>query len=226
MHFLFKIFLLFCSRDFIRFYVEKDHQGLIDPEVRSNYLFQFLVWVILLLIPIVVMNYLFWDRYQATGQMELRIWAGGIFVIGLLFYIRPKIRKLETTAFAYSDGLLAPAVLIEKSVYEGKVSQRYEYEVMGQKYQIVFSYLALFSNQYRDMKDSLTVIYAQSAPEFANLYQSTLFRRRCLIQDKVAPEQAAMWEIDKEAGLAGSSEIAGTEKETPKDWLFPPWKQE
>ncbi|MCZ4279759.1 hypothetical protein O4H49_03145 [Kiloniella laminariae] len=208
MQVLFRVFLLFCSRDFIRFYAEKQRQGMIDPEVARGYFFRFLGWLMLYLLPVICIIYAYWQPYMKVRTLTFDLIFGG-FLLGwyLLFAILRK-RQLERMVFAYSD-----AHLIEARLFRQFISRllfrtdHYEYTVAGKILKASHRYHLIFARRERQIGDVDPFVYAQSAPGFAYLYEPKKFKSRCLIKDQLAPGKAPDWDLDGRAEQAEKSMI-------------------
>ncbi|WP_020591476.1 hypothetical protein [Kiloniella laminariae] len=212
MSFLFKFFLLFCSRDFRRFYAEKQQQGLIDPEVRARYVFQFLGWFLLFFVPVLIVATIFfreffWNNEMTSNDIRNSVWMLCVAPIVSLFLVVPKIRLLERRAFAYSDGKLVEAKLIQEGSDKIKPTDLYTFTAAGKKQIASHLYNRFFTGRDRKVGDIDCFIYAQSAPRFACLYEPEKFKNRCLIKDALMPEQTPGWDQSERLQQAEKSMI-------------------
>ncbi|WP_020591481.1 DUF3592 domain-containing protein [Kiloniella laminariae] len=208
MPFLFKIFLLFCSRDFRDFYAENQRRGLIDPEVRRRVAFLFLFWLLVVLLPLSILSSAVWNdplplaetiRSMETGNILL-----GVLVIGgLVFYCTGKIREIGRKAFAYSAGQLVEARLM--SISSNNLGQRrsythhYRYKIKGFEYRKSFPYKEDTVPAHKNPGDSEWLIYTPAAPEEACVYEVKDLADFCLIRDREMPGKPARWQLDERA---------------------------
>ncbi|MCZ4279758.1 hypothetical protein O4H49_03140 [Kiloniella laminariae] len=226
MSFVFRFFLLFCSRNFRDFYIENERQGLIDSRARLNYFLLFFFWfcvVALALLTAVLFVKRAWELYttpflldELTEVFALLLIAGTLYSHG-----RRKIRQLEKSAFIYSAGAVAVSVLVDKVSHKGgKDNHSYRYEVEGKPYWLECDYAG-----ERNIGDKAPVIFVQNLPKTVCLYDPSAFRRNCLIRDKPEPGQVSGWDLD---GHLAEAEKPQQSFVSPGRFNRndPPWKQE
>ena len=188
MPFLFRIFLLFCSREFIAFYGELRRQGRVNPDVQAIYMANFARWMGLYIFVVGLFYYNAWQFYLAPENSWVR--GGGLFVLVFFFglFLWPRIKALEKTAFAYSDGALVEGRLFDKDTYRKRRVLKYAYKVDGKIYQLQRAGQSLLDFISKKQGEETTVIYAQSAPNVAVIFDPDLFTKRCLDWDKALPK--------------------------------------
>ncbi|MEH6631609.1 MAG: hypothetical protein V7776_12310 [Halopseudomonas aestusnigri] len=187
MSFLFRFFLLFCSREFITFYGELRRQDRVNSDVLAIYMANFARWMGLYLFVVGVFYYNAWQFYLAPENPWVR--GGGLFVLVFFFglFLWPRIKALEKTAFAYSDGALAEGRVFDKDSYRKTRILKYAYKVDGKVFTFQRAGQSLLDFIRRKQGEEATVIYAQSAPNVAVIFDPDLFAKRCLDRDKALP---------------------------------------
>ncbi|WP_020591479.1 hypothetical protein [Kiloniella laminariae] len=226
MHFLFKIFLLFCSRELRSLYAEKQRQGLIDARARLNYFLQFFFWLILLGLALylaVIFFEMIWGLSLSHIWIDELMTLAALLLSSVTFYStgRSKIRQLEKNAFIYSAGAVAVAVLVDKvSRSGGKYEHSYRYEVEGKPYWLECDY-----EGEQEIGDKDLVIYVRNLPKIACLYNPAAFRRDCLIRDKPEPGKSSGWDLGGHLAQAENTLDPYVSPEQSRR-NNPPWKQE
>ena len=188
MSFLFRFFLLFCSREFIAFYGDLRRKGRVNADVQALYMANFARWMGLYLFVVGVFYFNAYQFYLEPENPWVRI--GGLFVLVFFFglFLWPRIKALEKTAFAYSDGALVEGRLFDKENYRKIRVLKYAYKVDGKIYKLQRAGQSFLDFINTKQGESVTVIYAQSAPDVAVIFDQDLFAKRCLDRDKTLPE--------------------------------------
>ncbi|WP_020591482.1 hypothetical protein [Kiloniella laminariae] len=207
----FRIFLLFCSKDFREFYAENQRRGLIDPEVRNSIATRVLRWLLLALFPPAFAAWLFWLNYADMSReipdfSPLSPVVVCLLIAGFtLILARRKIRLQVILAFVYSDGVLVDAQLIEyehnnsSGSYRFQYSYIYEYRMAGEWFRKKITFRKLSSPRDEKVGDFVPFICAESCPRVAYYYDMDEFSGNCLIRDREMPGKPARWQLDERA---------------------------
>ncbi len=159
-----------------------------NPDVMAIYATSFARWMGLYLFVVGVFYYNAWQFYLAPENPWVR--GGGLFVLVFFFglFLWPRIKALEKTAFAYSDGALVEGRLFDRDSYRKLRVLKYAYKVDGKIYKLKRAGQSLLDFIGTKQGDGATVIYARSAPEVAVIFDPELFDQRCLDRERGLPE--------------------------------------
>ncbi|MFD2205824.1 hypothetical protein [Kiloniella antarctica] len=199
MKILFNLVLLFCSKDFILFYRDIKGRGVLNEAALLAYFVMFffkaVFWIVLFCL--FILN--FWKPESSVLMLNALFLGSFLLTLLIIFVIiRSQVRDIEVLARAYSDGDVAAGIITEKSFWKGKHTYNFKYTVKGRNYQFEKK-LGLLGgvDSLGDVGDTFPLIYAQSDPNIVELYHKVNFSKRCLVKDKLPPDDLSKDEEKK-----------------------------
>ncbi|WP_419905113.1 hypothetical protein [Kiloniella sp.] len=186
MYILFRFFLLFCSKDFINYYLGLRQKKVVNPRVLSSTATLSFLYMGGFLFACGAIYYNLWDT-RTQHNWELR--GGLIFICFIIFlFCYSWIKSLEEAVYAYSDGELTTGTLVQKEWSKSGFDLKYEFEAVGEKLTLTKGRQSYFAAKKVNLGHKIPIIYARSSPRHAKFYNPGKFSQYCLDTTKERPE--------------------------------------
>lgn len=182
----FKVFLLFCSIDLRKKYLEIEDRNAVNQLAVNKFAFTFAFLLIFYSSILFYVTYISIHFYLESGWISVIF--GWLFIISTIYFslYRPALNSLQATALAYSDGEIIKGIVTDKSplVY-GPLRVLYSYNINNKKYKGFFitgPWVFCYGKWKKDQE--IEIIYAKSSPKYSQLFEKDKFNFVCLDKEK------------------------------------------
>ncbi|MFD2205826.1 hypothetical protein [Kiloniella antarctica] len=186
MYILFRFFLLFCSKDFIHFYLDLRKKGVVNPQVLSSAAFYAFLYMGIFF---AACFFLYYRMMESHLQYDWTFRGWLIFVCLIIFgFCFVWIKSLEEALYAYSDGIVVVGRLISKKWSKKGFSLKYQFDADGEQLFLTKDRQSYFKAKKVSVGHELPIIYAKSSPRHAKFYNPDNFSKYCLDTTKEPPK--------------------------------------